>query len=239
MDTFDHVRALLFDLDGTLRHSYPTANDMMLDYATNLGASNSSEKRRLSARWEHYYWAQSPELLQDIQSYPGMDSEFWINYSRRKLQSIELPAEQVDKLSPLLHQYMADNYQPEDLIIPQTPTLLQSLKDSGYLLGLVTNRTNPIDEYLVEVGLAEYFQAVVVAGQVGTWKPDPAIFQPALERLNSQPEQTIYIGDNYYADVLGARAAGIIPILYDPQGIFPDVDCISISSFDELVNLLG
>ena len=46
------------------------------------------------------------------------------------------------------------------------------------------------------------------------------------------------MGDNYYADVIGARRAGLMPVLYDPQGIFPDPDCASIASFDELPTML-
>jgi FMN phosphatase YigB (HAD superfamily) len=46
--------------------------------------------------------------------------------------------------------------------------------------------------------------------------------------------EVIYVGDNYYADVVGARSAGLQPVLYDPLGIFPDADCATIKSFDEL-----
>jgi FMN phosphatase YigB (HAD superfamily) len=49
----------------------------------------------------------------------------------------------------------------------------------------------------------------------------------------------MYVGDNYYADVVGARAAGLRPILYDPLGIFPEPDCESIRSFDELKSILN
>jgi putative hydrolase of the HAD superfamily len=50
--------------------------------------------------------------------------------------------------------------------------------------------------------------------------------------------ETIYIGDNYYADVVGARRAGLRPVLYDPQGVFPEADCAIIKSFDELNSIL-
>jgi putative hydrolase of the HAD superfamily len=45
---------------------------------------------------------------------------------------------------------------------------------------------------------------------------------------------TVYVGDNYYADVEGARAAGMMPILIDPDGIFPDPGCPVIRSLGEL-----
>jgi FMN phosphatase YigB (HAD superfamily) len=52
--------------------------------------------------------------------------------------------------------------------------------------------------------------------------------------MNLSPQEVIYVGDNYYADVVGARRAGLWPVLYDPLGVFPDPDCTTIKSFDEL-----
>jgi FMN phosphatase YigB (HAD superfamily) len=47
------------------------------------------------------------------------------------------------------------------------------------------------------------------------------------------------VGDNWFADVVGAKAAGLTPVLYDPRGIFDDPECAVIRSFDELPRLLG
>ena len=66
------------------------------------------------------------------------------------------------------------------------------------------------------------------------WKPEPHIFVHACERLNVIPTEAVYVGDNYYADVVGARRAGLQPVLYDPRGIFPEPGCATIKSFDEL-----
>ena len=71
-------------------------------------------------------------------------------------------------------------------------------------------------------------------GWVSAWKPDPGLFAHALERLEIAPEQAIYVGDNYYADVIGARRAGLGPVLYDPDQVFPDADCPVIRSIGEL-----
>ena len=48
----------------------------------------------------------------------------------------------------------------------------------------------------------------------------------------------MYVGDNYFADVIGARRAGLRPVLYDPRGIYPDASCEVIASFDGLSKLL-
>jgi FMN phosphatase YigB (HAD superfamily) len=56
--------------------------------------------------------------------------------------------------------------------------------------------------------------------------------------MNVTAPETVYVGDNYYADILGARRAGLQPVLYDPNLIFPDADCATIRSFDELISII-
>ena len=60
----------------------------------------------------------------------------------------------------------------------------------------------------------------------------------ALTLLQATPEQAVYVGDNYYADVIGAERANIRPILYDPEKIFEDVDCEVVSSLREINQIL-
>ena len=85
-----------------------------------------------------------------------------------------------------------------------------------------------------ELNLDGYFSVIRAAGELGTWKPNPQVFTPILEHFGFAPAEIVYVGDNYYADVIGARAAGLEPILYDPRGVFPDADCTRITSFEEL-----
>jgi FMN phosphatase YigB (HAD superfamily) len=56
--------------------------------------------------------------------------------------------------------------------------------------------------------------------------------------VNLSAQEVIYVGDNYYADVVGARSAGLKPVLYDPLGIFLNPDCTTIKSFDELNSVI-
>jgi len=80
---------------------------------------------------------------------------------------------------------------------------------------------------------------VVAAGEIDTWKPNAGIFLYSLEQLEARPEETLYVGDNYYADVLGARRAGLHTLLVDPEDVFPDVDCVVIKQVGELQAVLG
>ncbi|NIP41626.1 MAG: HAD hydrolase-like protein, partial [Aliifodinibius sp.] len=64
------------------------------------------------------------------------------------------------------------------------------------------------------------------------------IFEAALQRAGSEANQTIYIGDNYYADIVGAQKVGIVPILIDRIGAFHEFNCLSIRSLFDLKALL-
>ena len=88
------------------------------------------------------------------------------------------------------------------------------------------------------MGLATYFEFALAAGEVNSWKPDEVIFQYALERAGTCPECTMYVGDNYYADIVGAQRAGLQAVLLDPEGVFPDAECPVILSLEELAQTL-
>ncbi|MFM8323056.1 MAG: HAD family hydrolase [Chloroflexota bacterium] len=230
----DCATTILFDLDGTLRENQPSSTEAFIDYAAALGAEASSAQRNALRRWTHYYWAQSPELLQDVAAFKGSDSAFWTNYGRRSLLMLGCDAAQSDRLAPQINEYMEVEHRPVNYVAPDVPVTLAALKAAGLRLGVLSNRTHPCQNELSELGLLEYFDLVLVAAEVLVWKPDPQIFKAALERIQGRPEETLYVGDNYYADILGAEAAGLHPVLIDPQGLFPEANCPVIRTIGEL-----
>jgi putative hydrolase of the HAD superfamily len=120
----------------------------------------------------------------------------------------------------------------------ETHVVLPELRKSGFTLGVVSNRIDPYQDEIDGLGMGEYFHFSLAGGEVNSWKPEPGIFRHAIERAGSTPEGTLYIGDNYFADVVGAQRAGLRPILYDPKELFDDPGCPVIASFDELINLI-
>jgi HAD superfamily hydrolase (TIGR01549 family) len=229
------TQVFLFDLDGTLRHNRPSSVKALYDYAVVLGIKDGPNRRKQAARWTHYYWAQSKELAQDIHAYGALNDPFWENYVIRSLTVFDCPYDTAKELAPELHRFMQEEHKPEDYVPPEVPNVLETLKGNGYRLGVLSNRNEPCQDHLERLGLIDYFELALVAGEVSAWKPDPRIFEHALQRMNASAEQTVYVGDNYFADVIGAKRAGIQPILLDPQNIFSDVDCLVISKMDELI----
>lgn len=232
------IRAVFFDLDGTLRHNLPSGGEFFADYAIQLGLRATPEDRLRAMRWEHLYWANSPELKADKLAYPD-DRVFWDMYARRQLVALGATNGDAEALAPKVTEYMSAAYKPKSIVPEDAMRMLPALKDGGYTLALISNRDKPYREEAEALGLAPFFDLVLAAGEVDLWKPEPDIFVHACEQLKILPTETAYVGDNYFADVVGARRAGLQPVLYDPRGIFPDPGCASITSFDDLERVLS
>src|SRR4030042_1701355 len=121
-------------------------------------------------------------------------------------------------------------------IITGVPEALESLKEMGLKLVVVSNSNGTVEEILNKVGLGRYFSMVVDSHLVGFEKPDPRLFYHALKLSEADPETTIHIGDMYHVDVVGARSAGLHAALLDPFGDWRDVDC---PRFVDLLDFAG
>ena len=232
------IKAILFDLDGTLRHHLPSAGEVFVEYVRSLGFPVSEESRIRAEHWVHFYFAYSSEIQADMKMFKDDQKEFWINFTRRRLVASGLHLNLAVELAPRVSAYMGEAYKPEVHVPEDARTLLKFLTESGYLLGMVSNRDDPFLEEMQELKLDSYFRFFLAAGEVNSFKPDTIIFERALELSGTTAQETMYVGDNYFADIVGARRAGLMPVLYDPISLFPDPDCTVIRSFDELPGLL-
>ena len=228
------INTIYFDLDGTLRHNQPSFLEALAGYNLPLGLPVEIANSLHGHRWLHNYWAQSPQLITDRKTFGDDEDAFWVNHSRRYLEASGCPPEQAQKLAPGLTECMRERYSPVDTLADEADKILDHLQQIGFRLGVISNRSDPFDEQLEALGIRSYFEYSLAAGTIDAWKPDPRIFQHALSQMNVLPEQAVYVGDNYFADVIGARKAGLQPILIDPVNLFPEADCIVIDTIGDL-----
>jgi len=113
------------------------------------------------------------------------------------------------------------------------------LKRAGVRVGVVSNAEGTVARNLDDAGYKGCFETVVDSHLVGVEKPDPAIFNIALERMSLHADRAVFVGDLPVVDVAGARAAGIAPVLLDRHDLHPDVDAPRIRSLAELPGLLN
>jgi FMN phosphatase YigB (HAD superfamily) len=232
------IKAIFFDLDGTLRHSVPSGGEVFTDYVITLGLRVNEESRLRALRWEHLYWANSVDLRDDLLAHSGETEKFWIEYSRRRLIALGASSQWAREFAAKASLHMGEFYRPESIVPDDVRRTLPQLKEAGYILAVISNRDKPFLDVLKEHAIAEFFDFSLAGGEINAFKPEPGIFEHALQRVSLSPREAIYVGDNYYADVVGARRAGLEPVLYDPLGVFPDPDCATIKSFDELNSII-
>ncbi|CAN5808147.1 HAD family hydrolase [soil metagenome] len=100
-------------------------------------------------------------------------------------------------------------------VFPDVQPAVEVLREAGLRLGVISNWLWGGPELIHDLDLARHFETLVISARVGYQKPHARIFQQALERMGVEPAGAIHVGDNYRADVVGARRVGIQPVLID------------------------
>ncbi|MEG0240440.1 HAD family hydrolase [Anaerorhabdus sp.] len=107
----------------------------------------------------------------------------------------------------------------------------------NYKLGCITNGDSKGQHSKLDIcGLKPYFDSVIVSGDFGVHKPDPRIFIESCSQLGIEPDEMVYVGDTFYADVYGATLAGCTPVWLWPDRERPcQSDVHHIYSFSEII----
>ncbi|MCX8094293.1 MAG: HAD family hydrolase [Candidatus Goldbacteria bacterium] len=86
------------------------------------------------------------------------------------------------------------------------------LKKKGFKLGIISNASPEAENILKRTGIYDIFDSIIISEKVGFEKPDVNIYKKALKTINVLPEETIFVGDNFIADIKGAIKANITPV---------------------------
>jgi len=142
-----------------------------------------------------------------------------------------------DGLPDILYRAFTDldNYR----LFPDVQPALDRLRSAGFRLGLVSNFEEWLELLLERLGVTAYFETKVISGVEGIEKPDERIFRLALERTGLQPGESVYVGDNPVFDTQPAEAIGMLGVLVDRRGRYPEHAGIRITTLDELPAALG
>ena len=235
MRTQNPIDTVFFDLDGTLVFYEPDISDVISVFCTGIGQPLSAEAERHGRRTRHEYFI-DPIIRDQLAGLS--DEEFWYHFNRHLLEALSIKGD-LDHLAAQLtrkYQGLETSY-----LCPQSGhQTLTELGARGYRLGLITNRNSAerLTGLLDQLNLRSYFDLVLASGEVGVQKPDPGIFAAALERLDAVAGSSVYVGDNYWADVVGAQRAGLTPVLLDPYHLFPEADCQILERLESLLDWL-
>jgi HAD superfamily hydrolase (TIGR01549 family) len=121
----------------------------------------------------------------------------------------------------------------------EVPGALKRLRGMGLRLAVVSNANGTLRSVFERIGLLPLVDLVLDSREEGLEKPDARFFALALSRTGARAETTVHVGDLYEADVRGARAADIEPVLLDRAGLYPEADCRRVGSLTALADWLA
>lgn len=124
-----------------------------------------------------------------------------------------------------------------DQILPGTRDALDRLRNN-YSIAIISNADGKIEAVLHRCGILDCFQSITDSGNVGHEKPHPAIFEAALRAMKAEPADSLYVGDMYSVDYIGARQAGMHAVLFDVAGAYRERDFPRVESLTELEDWL-
>jgi putative hydrolase of the HAD superfamily len=117
---------------------------------------------------------------------------------------------------------------------------LQTIKEQNLIVGILTNLDRDMKPLCRELGIEPYIDVIVTSGEIGVDKPNPRIFQAALQRANVTAAEAVLVGDQYKNDIMGARGVGMKSILIDRLDQSTDItDCPRLKSLLEVVDYLS
>jgi len=221
------VRALLFDLFGTVVHfapQVPTIEVAGTTWRTTMGWLRATVERELPGVPFDQLLAALMAVTEDIvrQRPPEYREVPSRERFRRALARVGIDAAHAPDSAERLSLAHMEHLASTTLLPPAHRALLQEL-GSRYAIGLVSNFDHgPTARRILDRhDLASAFGSVVISEELGRRKPHPAIFAAARAALNVAPEESLFIGDSFADDVVGARRAGLIAVWLNPAGAPP------------------
>lgn len=228
------IKAMTFDLDDTLYDNYPVIKNLESNMLAWLHHHYPKTQRVSLNQWVDWKMAvvkANPKLRHDV-------TQWRMNQLVLGFQFLGYSKQDIDEMvSNTMSQVMDLRHQVE--IPKMTHQVLQRLSDAMPLIAITNGNLNP-----ERVGLGGYFDLVLCAGTNGLAKPEPDMFELALNHLQLDAPNILHIGDHLVSDIQGAKNAGFsacwITTYLDktaPQNgcLLPDV---MISQLDELYRFI-
>ena len=203
------ISSIGFDLDGTLFDYKGSVESALLEWANNRNWNSSKVSE---------FWKQG-------------EQEFYPKYLKGEISFNEQRLERVRYLYKNLGSEISQNdvqsgvdewlflFKKNWKAFPEVRISLRKAQDTGFKLGVLTNGNldQQLDK-LAAIGISDFFKTVVASESIGISKPDPFPFQYLCRELESQEDQTVYIGDSFETDILGATNAGLKAIWVNRSG---------------------
>jgi len=230
------IEVIFFDAGDTLLGPHPSFPELFSQVCAERGYDVTPE---LVIQVQNELAPHLIDLAEDTGvDNPSFSSEaskkFWGYLYKRFLEALDIG--DAGLAEALLHRFSTgSSYMLFDDVLPT----LRGMHAQGYRLGLISNFEQWLEERLIELEVGQLFDVSVISGFVMIEKPDPAIYELALERAQVEPRRAVHVGDSMTMDVEPARSVGIHPVLLDRRGRYTDSEVLRIESLEELPGVVA
>ncbi|MGA9542162.1 MAG: HAD family hydrolase [Candidatus Sulfotelmatobacter sp.] len=210
-------RVIFFDVGNTLL--FPNRPKIL--------APISSDRHPSLEQWQAMERRTKHEFDQGMTS-GRVDHSFWWIFHTHLLQQLEETSG--------LREELAENTRSSanwDQIPPGTRDALARI-GQNFRLAVISNSDGKIENVLSRCGIADCFESITDSGTVGVEKPRAEIFEAALSAMQALADESLYVGDMYSVDYLGARNAGMDAVLFDVSGAYRDRELPRVESLEQL-----
>lgn len=161
---------------------------------------------------------------------------FWEEFYGEAFRRLGVTADMTAEVNDIRERFQRADF---ETLFPDVVPALEGLTAAGARLGILSNFSPNCEDVLKLMGVHRFYSFFVVSALAGVEKPDPRIFELAVQASGSPHSDIVYIGDSIYHDIEGANRAGLDAILVDRRNRFPDFPGMRITSLTELVAWSG
>ncbi len=228
-------QGIFFDFGGTLYDYYPSNSVIWSRIAKRLGVDISPDDQRI---WEGMR-RQSVEATRRAKPFSSLSREDVHTLNLHALDAMGIDGEGTMGIIREEFEKRGHGYR----INPESKETLERIHSMGLKIGLLSNCPSEFGKTrrltMKEDGILHYFSKILLSGEVGYEKPEKEIFEIALNSLGLRDaSKVMHVGDFLLADVIGAKNAGLIPVLYDPLGFHPSENEITIRKLSEIFRFM-
>jgi len=229
------LKAVFFDVGNTLLRPFPSVSAVVREVLAQAGhardlSSIDACMPLVDAYYEDRYREDDTFWTSEAET-----SAVWVGMYSLLCRRLRIDVE-AERIAKCVYDEFGnpERWSPYDDVVPA----LERLADRNIPVGLISNWDSRLPSLVRGLGLDELVETVVSSADVGLHKPDPRIFELACRRLDVEPREAAHVGDHMYADVVGAQAVGMTPVLIDRhRGDHPGYERF-IRTLDELDDVL-
>lgn len=214
------IKAVFFDLYHTLIRYEPPREEVLAATLTRCGLKvTGAELRRPIIAGDEFFYHENAHKGASERTEEEWRA-FWARY-----EAVVLQEAGITPTKELVTAALADMKKTSftQVLFDDVLEALGALKARGLVLGLISNVDRDITGLLDRVGLSPWLAVCLTSREARATKPEPRIFHEAVRRAGVTAPETLYVGDQYQIDVLGARGAGLQGLLLDRGDYCRDV----------------